>query len=185
MDWLQLQCFNHDFLLSQAELTGIKWRCYNFRSGGEYGPVISAPAQDDPVLRSFMRCVQANLLCVWRRKIKPDAKELWIFWWGEEPNLSDIIHHELEGETERGAMKEMKDEWGLCCSIHPNYFSISSVFTSASFYVLKVQVRGLYRLYNFMVTFIMLHWIIQTEERLHGKWVSCSFFFYIKLTEKR
>uniref|UniRef100_A0A672ZGT8 Mediator of RNA polymerase II transcription subunit 13 n=1 Tax=Sphaeramia orbicularis TaxID=375764 RepID=A0A672ZGT8_9TELE len=79
-----------------AELTGIKWRCYNFRSGGEYGPVISAPAQDDPVLRSFMRCIQANLLCVWRRKIKPDAKELWIFWWGDEPNLTDVIHHELE-----------------------------------------------------------------------------------------
>uniref|UniRef100_A0A8C7ZA87 Mediator of RNA polymerase II transcription subunit 13 n=1 Tax=Oryzias sinensis TaxID=183150 RepID=A0A8C7ZA87_9TELE len=79
-----------------AELTGIKWRCYSFRSGGEFGPLISAPAQDDPVLRSFMRCVHANLLCVWRRKIKPDAKELWIFWWGEEPNLSDVIHHELE-----------------------------------------------------------------------------------------
>ncbi|XP_078128454.1 mediator of RNA polymerase II transcription subunit 13-like isoform X5 [Sander vitreus] len=43
-----------------------------------------------------MRCVQANLLCVWRRKIKPDSKELWIFWWGEEPILSDVIHHELE-----------------------------------------------------------------------------------------
>uniref|UniRef100_A0A8D3BQ43 Mediator of RNA polymerase II transcription subunit 13 n=1 Tax=Scophthalmus maximus TaxID=52904 RepID=A0A8D3BQ43_SCOMX len=88
--------FNHHCPPSQAELTGIKWRCYNFRGGGEYGPVISAPAQDDPVLRSFMRCVQANLLCVWRRKIKPDAKELWIFWWGEEPNLADVIHHELE-----------------------------------------------------------------------------------------
>ncbi|KAM6975941.1 mediator of RNA polymerase II transcription subunit 13-like isoform 1-T1 [Tautogolabrus adspersus] len=86
----------HSNIFSLAELTGIKWRCYCFRSGGEYGPVISAPAQDDPVLRSFMRCVQANLLCVWRRKIKPDAKELWIFWWGEEPNLSDVIHHELE-----------------------------------------------------------------------------------------
>uniref|UniRef100_A0A3Q4B4R3 Mediator of RNA polymerase II transcription subunit 13 n=1 Tax=Mola mola TaxID=94237 RepID=A0A3Q4B4R3_MOLML len=86
----------HSNVFSLAELTGIKWRCYCFRSGGEYGPVISAPAQDDPVLRSFMRCVQANLLCVWRRKVKPDAKELWIFWWGEEPNLSDVIHHELE-----------------------------------------------------------------------------------------
>uniref|UniRef100_A0A8C4E4K8 Mediator of RNA polymerase II transcription subunit 13 n=1 Tax=Dicentrarchus labrax TaxID=13489 RepID=A0A8C4E4K8_DICLA len=84
------------FIYLMAELTGIKWRCYGFRNGGEYGPVISAPAQDDPVLRSFMRCVQANLLCVWRRKIKPDAKDLWIFWWGEEPNLSDVIHQELE-----------------------------------------------------------------------------------------
>uniref|UniRef100_A0A673JAP2 Mediator of RNA polymerase II transcription subunit 13 n=1 Tax=Sinocyclocheilus rhinocerous TaxID=307959 RepID=A0A673JAP2_9TELE len=78
-----------------AELTGIKWRCYS-AGGLAYGPGISAPAQDDPVLRSFMQCVRANLLCVWRRKIKPDAKELWIFWWGEEPNLTDIIHRELE-----------------------------------------------------------------------------------------
>uniref|UniRef100_A0A147A2N0 Mediator of RNA polymerase II transcription subunit 13 n=1 Tax=Fundulus heteroclitus TaxID=8078 RepID=A0A147A2N0_FUNHE len=86
----------HSNIFSLAELTGIKWRCYSFCSGGEYGPVISAPAQDDPVLRSFMHCVQANLLCVWRRKIKPDARELWIFWWGEEPNLSKVIHHELK-----------------------------------------------------------------------------------------
>lgn len=86
----------HSNLFSLAELTGIKWRCYNFRSSGEYGPVISAPAQDDPVLCSFTRCIQANLLCVWRRRLKPDAKELWIFWWGEEPNLSDIIHRDLE-----------------------------------------------------------------------------------------
>lgn len=94
--------------LSQAELTGIKWRCYCFRSGGEYGPVISAPAQDDPVLRSFMRCVQANLLCVWRRKVKPEAKELWIFWWGEEPNLADVIHHELEGERRRIMLSDVE-----------------------------------------------------------------------------
>ncbi|XP_050965328.1 mediator of RNA polymerase II transcription subunit 13-like isoform X4 [Labeo rohita] len=85
----------HSNLFSLAELTGIKWRCYS-AGGLAYGPVISAPAQDDPVLRSFMQCVRANLLCVWRRKIKPDAKELWIFWWGEEPNLADIIHRELE-----------------------------------------------------------------------------------------
>ncbi|XP_058632229.1 mediator of RNA polymerase II transcription subunit 13-like isoform X2 [Onychostoma macrolepis] len=85
----------HSNLFSLAELTGIKWRCYS--SGGlPYGPLISAPAQDDPVLHSFMQCLRANLLCVWRRKSKPHAKELWIFWWGEEPNLRDIIHRELE-----------------------------------------------------------------------------------------
>ncbi|KAK1884457.1 Mediator of RNA polymerase II transcription subunit 13-like [Dissostichus eleginoides] len=115
-----------------AELTGIKWRCYSFRSSGEYGPVISAPAQDDPVLRSFMRCVQANLLCVWRRKIKPDAKELWIFWWGEEPNLSDVIHHELEGEEENERAPLFYP---------PHYFSDPSVFTSIS--ALRVGIRGL------------------------------------------
>ncbi|KAG7481046.1 hypothetical protein MATL_G00062900 [Megalops atlanticus] len=91
----------HSNLFSLAELTGIKWRRYRFRGGGECGPVISAPAQDDPILRSFTRCVQANLLCVWRRDAKPDGKELWIFWWGDEPNLADIIHHELE-EPEEG-----------------------------------------------------------------------------------
>lgn len=118
----------HSNIFSLAELTGIKWRCYNFRSGGEYGPVISAPAQDDPVLRSFMRCIQANLLCVWRRKLKPDAKELWIFWWGDEPNLSDVIHHELEGENEAGSS-------GSICL---RYFSVPSVLTSASIYGLEV-----------------------------------------------
>ncbi|CAL8319983.1 unnamed protein product [Lota lota] len=90
----------HSNIFSLAELTGIKWRCYSFRGGGEYGPVISAPAHDDPVLRSFMRCVRADLLCVWRRKVKPDAKELWIFWWGEQPDLADAIHHELEVSEE-------------------------------------------------------------------------------------
>ncbi|KAJ8346902.1 hypothetical protein SKAU_G00283030 [Synaphobranchus kaupii] len=90
----------HSNLFSLAELTGIKWRRYGFRGGGGCGPVISAPAQDDPILRSFTRCVQANLLCVWRRDVRPHAKELWIFWWGEEPNLADVIHHELEVEDE-------------------------------------------------------------------------------------
>ncbi|CAF99192.1 unnamed protein product [Tetraodon nigroviridis] len=99
--------------LKYAELTGIKWRCYCFRSGGEYGPVISAPAQDDPVLRSFMRCVQANLLCVWRRKVKPEAKELWIFWWGEEPNLADVIHHELDDMPTAFDMRPPMTEEGL------------------------------------------------------------------------
>lgn len=116
----------------QAELTGIKWRCYCFRGGGEYGPVISAPAQDDPVLRSFMRCVQANLLCVWRRKVKPDAKELWIFWWGEEPNLSDVIHHELEGERRDGEGGEGGEGWSLRRSIRLNYFSVLPVASTAS-----------------------------------------------------
>ncbi|KAG5834702.1 hypothetical protein ANANG_G00264370 [Anguilla anguilla] len=62
----------HSNLFSLAELTGIKWRRYGFRGGG-CGPVISAPAPDDPILRSFTRC---------------------------EPNLADVIHRELEVEDE-------------------------------------------------------------------------------------
>lgn len=91
--------------------------------------MISAPAQDDPVLRSFMRCVQANLLCVWRRKIKPDARELWIFWWGEEPNLTDVIHHELEGERE----KAMKAKEGLLSYIHLDIFPTLHIRFSSCF----------------------------------------------------
>lgn len=86
------------FCLPQAELTGIKWRRYNFEGHGDCGPIISAPAQDDPILLSFIRCLQANLLCVWRRDVKPDCKELWIFWWGDEPNLVDVIHRELHSK---------------------------------------------------------------------------------------
>lgn len=82
----------------QAELTGIKWRRYNFGGHGDCGPIILAPAQDDPILLSFIRCLQANLLCVWRRDVKPACKELWIFWWGDEPNLVGVIHPELQGK---------------------------------------------------------------------------------------
>lgn len=89
----------NQFCFLQAELTGIKWRRYNFEGHGDCGPIISAPAQDDPILLSFIRCLQANLLCVWRRDVKPDCKELWIFWWGDEPNLVDVIHRELHSKS--------------------------------------------------------------------------------------
>ncbi|XP_007423606.2 mediator of RNA polymerase II transcription subunit 13-like [Python bivittatus] len=99
-------------LENKAELTGIKWRRYNFEGHGDCGPIISAPAQDDPILLSFIRCLQANLLCVWRRDVKPNCKELWIFWWGDEPNLVDVIHHELhmveEGLWENGLSYECR-----------------------------------------------------------------------------
>ncbi|XP_075069949.1 mediator of RNA polymerase II transcription subunit 13-like isoform X2 [Mixophyes fleayi] len=102
----------HSNLFSLAELTGIKWRRYKFQGHGDCSPIISAPAQDDPILLSFIRCLQANLLCVWRRDVTPDCKELWVFWWGDEPNLGDVIHHELtmqeEGLWENGLSYECR-----------------------------------------------------------------------------
>ncbi|XP_063769367.1 mediator of RNA polymerase II transcription subunit 13-like isoform X2 [Pseudophryne corroboree] len=102
----------HSNLFSLAELTGIKWRRYKFQGHGDCSPIISAPAQDDPILLSFIRCLQANLLCVWRREVMPDCKELWVFWWGDEPNLGDVIHHELtmqeEGLWENGLSYECR-----------------------------------------------------------------------------
>lgn len=80
------------------------------------GPTGAEPL-DDPVLRSYARCLAADILCVWRRVSTPRAadpydlgmpapvqppplslyatKELWIFWYGEEPDLSNLVAQEL------------------------------------------------------------------------------------------
>lgn len=76
---------------------------------------------DDPVLSSYSRCLAGDILSVWRRVSAPQAhqmfdplglpqppahpaypplslsaaKELWIFWYGEEPDLSGIVSQEL------------------------------------------------------------------------------------------
>lgn len=76
---------------------------------------------NDPVLRSYARCLQVNILSVWRRipskknemyqnhmydhrlpntvtypplSLKT-AKELWIFWYGDEPEWNEILVPEL------------------------------------------------------------------------------------------
>lgn len=104
------------FFFSQTELSGIKWRklvCSECGSGGGIGEPL-----DDPVLRSYARCLAADILCVWRRVSAPQssnnlfdlglqtptqppplslaaAKELWIFWYGEEPDLGTLVAPEL------------------------------------------------------------------------------------------
>lgn len=73
---------------------------------------------EDPVLLSYARCLAADILCVWRRVPTPRgaadvfdlgpppaasppplslaaSKELWIFWYGEEPDLSELVAPEL------------------------------------------------------------------------------------------
>ncbi|CAH0563744.1 unnamed protein product [Brassicogethes aeneus] len=82
--------------------------------GGGGGGGLSEPL-DDPVLRSYSRCLAADILCVWRRVSTPRAadmyelpppaqppplslaasKELWIFWYGEEPDLNELVAPEL------------------------------------------------------------------------------------------
>jgi mediator of RNA polymerase II transcription subunit 13 len=66
---------------------------------------------EDPVLNSYCKCLSADLLCVWRRvKTSPEphgrqfndnqlnyTKELWVFWYGEEPDLTDLVANELTG----------------------------------------------------------------------------------------
>ena len=76
---------------------------------------------EDPVLSSYARCLSADVLCVWRRSwrrpqqqhsfldpiqqdsgtrppptsLKLSAKELWVFWYGDEPDLSSLVAPEL------------------------------------------------------------------------------------------
>ncbi|XP_055701532.1 mediator of RNA polymerase II transcription subunit 13 isoform X2 [Phlebotomus papatasi] len=113
----------HTNFFALTDLCGIKWRKLVI---GER-PNASSDPLDDPVLRSYSRCLAADMLCVWRRvaaiKSEPSgalydislpvpgssgngyvvhpplslnaAKELWIFWYGEEPDLTDLVVPEL------------------------------------------------------------------------------------------
>ncbi|EDW79310.2 uncharacterized protein Dwil_GK13446 [Drosophila willistoni] len=108
----------HTNFYALTDLCGIKWR--KFVNGER--PNASSDPLADPILRSYSRCMQADMLCVWRRvqstkqdntdpnalnfeittstKVHPPlslaaAKELWIFWYGEEPDLSDLVDAEL------------------------------------------------------------------------------------------
>uniref|UniRef100_A0A6P7GH71 Mediator of RNA polymerase II transcription subunit 13 n=1 Tax=Diabrotica virgifera virgifera TaxID=50390 RepID=A0A6P7GH71_DIAVI len=124
----------HTNFFALTELSGIKWRKLvwseadrNSGSGGgggvgHHGPPpgggsSSTEPLEDPVLRSYARCLAADILCVWRRVSTPRAadmfdlgppptsqppplslaasKELWIFWYGEEPDLNELVAPEL------------------------------------------------------------------------------------------
>ncbi|ESN93685.1 hypothetical protein HELRODRAFT_180782 [Helobdella robusta] len=118
----------HTNLFALADLSGIKWRRLNAQSDTSY----TADPLDDPVLVSYSKCVQADLLCVWRRQPKNAnnshhssssgpglggsnrspmngansmacPKELWLFWYGDEPSsLQSFISSDLF-EVESGS----------------------------------------------------------------------------------
>lgn len=88
-------------------MCGIKWRQYSCEKG--YNDLI-----DDPILSSYTKCINADLLCVWRRvrnNNTPDqsnraiqdnfyvnhSKELWVFWYGDEPDFSELVSNNLKG----------------------------------------------------------------------------------------
>ncbi|CAG2113764.1 unnamed protein product, partial [Medioppia subpectinata] len=100
----------HTNFFALADLCGIKWRRLTCESS------CSEPLED-PVLSSYSKCLAADQLCVWRRvKSQSDnglnggskfgadnnnqnafAKELWVFWYGEEPDFNDLVNSELSG----------------------------------------------------------------------------------------
>lgn len=90
-------CHTNTFALT--ELNNLRWRCY-FNNGG---PPPSMKLHDDPILKAYAACIQAQILCNWRRQppplpsnpepmalpiFNPNAtKELWVFWFAQdEPN---------------------------------------------------------------------------------------------------
>lgn len=113
----------HVSSIFKADLCGIKWKKLVLNER----PLATGDPLDDPVLRSYTKCLAKDILCVWRRVsqhkndldqtgglgmfdtsgmlgctsvIHPPlsltaAKELWIFWYGEEPDLTDLVSPEL------------------------------------------------------------------------------------------
>ncbi|CAB3239260.1 unnamed protein product [Arctia plantaginis] len=124
----------HTNFFALTELYGIKWRklVWGETSGGGDGEEGGAPLAD-PVISSYARCLAGDILCVWRRVPAPQpsdiyemstpappplslraAKELWIFWYGEEPDLNGLVAPELiasqgdQGSWESGLSYECR-----------------------------------------------------------------------------
>lgn len=89
----------HCNLFCLADLTGIKWKRYVWQ-GPTSAPILFPVTEEDPILSSFSRCLKADVLGVWRRDQRPGRRELWIFWWGKDPNFADLIHHDLSEEED-------------------------------------------------------------------------------------
>ncbi|XP_013416581.1 mediator of RNA polymerase II transcription subunit 13-like isoform X2 [Lingula anatina] len=97
----------HTNLFALTDLAGIKWRRLT------HGNVFCIDPLDDPILLAFTKCIQADILCVWRRVHKASEqrinndylskKELWVFWYGDEPaDLKSILSTDLLAEEEAG-----------------------------------------------------------------------------------
>lgn len=93
------------FWLNQTEIRGIKWK--RLSANPDYTTVDQL---EDPVLVSYSKCIKADILSVWRRVARGSDqpryttdqlaynKELWIFWYGDEPeNLNRLISEDLRG----------------------------------------------------------------------------------------
>ncbi|XP_044252330.1 mediator of RNA polymerase II transcription subunit 13-like isoform X1 [Tribolium madens] len=118
----------HTNFFALTELSGIKWRKLVYCELGGGGAASGhcgggGEPLEDPVLRSYARCLAADILCVWRRVSTPrstdmfepgpppppplslsTSKELWIFWYGEEPDLGVLIAPELNTpDSEQGS----------------------------------------------------------------------------------
>ncbi|XP_015914163.1 mediator of RNA polymerase II transcription subunit 13 isoform X2 [Parasteatoda tepidariorum] len=100
----------HTNFFALADLNGIRWRRLSCNA-------LSVDPLEDPILTSYSQCLTAGILSVWRRiqvqksggiSLSHDTstlsyqKELWIFWYGSEPDFSKVVEPSLS-EAERGS----------------------------------------------------------------------------------
>ena len=88
----------------QTDINGIKWRKLTVDPAHTH-----IDPFEDPVLNTYAKCLQADILCVWRRMVKHSeqrptevsyGKELWIFWYGDPPVvLEDLLPPDLKGKV--------------------------------------------------------------------------------------
>lgn len=71
--------------------------------GPTSSPILFPVTEEDPILCSFSRCMAADVLSVWRRHHTPGRRELWLFWWGDDPSFAELIHNELSSEYLRAS----------------------------------------------------------------------------------
>ncbi|MFH4976590.1 hypothetical protein AB6A40_003299 [Gnathostoma spinigerum] len=106
----------HTNVFALTELNGLKWKCLTT-------PLTQrtwTSLEQDPVLSAYAKCLQAGILCAWRRQPPqqsstlnalplPDyridvVKELWVFWYSqEEPNcLAEFTSHLMSNDDAQG-----------------------------------------------------------------------------------
>jgi mediator of RNA polymerase II transcription subunit 13 len=90
-----------------ADVTGLCW----VRFIGPSSSTLEAP-QDDPVLKTYAQLLSEGYACAWRRLspstdgLTGEAKDLWLFYFTEQPDLSSKLAEGLEEAPERGNWKE-------------------------------------------------------------------------------
>uniref|UniRef100_A0A915CHH7 Mediator of RNA polymerase II transcription subunit 13 n=1 Tax=Parascaris univalens TaxID=6257 RepID=A0A915CHH7_PARUN len=106
----------HTNVFALTELNGLKWKCLTTPLSQRTWTSL----EHDPVLSAYAKCLQAGILCAWRRQPPqpssaltalplPDyridvVKELWVFWYSqEEPEcLAQYTSHLSCGEDGQG-----------------------------------------------------------------------------------
>lgn len=86
--------------------------------GPTSSPILFPVTEEDPILCSFSRCLAADVLSVWRRHHTPGRRELWLFWWGDDPSFAELIHNELSSKFMQHLHVFCRFDMRICDSHH-------------------------------------------------------------------